>query len=76
MLQSSHLSLLSLLLAVSTALSASACVLNSADVGFMSDCPHVCFCMRNAASQSDRQFAERAFSLWEDKERTQVKDRF
>lgn len=51
-----------------------ACVLNSAHVLFMSDCPHVCVCMHNAASQLDRQFSKRAFKLRKDKEHTQVKD--
>lgn len=37
-------------------MSVSACALNSEHVLFMSDCPHVCVCMHNAASQSDRQF--------------------
>lgn len=54
----------------------SAPVLNSAHALFMSDCPHVCVCMRNAASQLSRHFSKRAFMLWKDKEHTQVKDRF
>lgn len=58
------------------AMSVSACILNSAHVFFMSECPHVCVCMHNAASQSDGQFSKRAFKLWKDKEQTQVKDWF
>lgn len=57
-------------------MSMSAPVLNSAHVLFMSDCPHVCVCMRNAASQLNRHFSKRAFMLCKDKEHTQVKDRF
>lgn len=76
MFQSPQLFLLSLLHGVYMAVSVSACVLNSAHVVFMSECPHVCVCMHNAASQSDRQFSKRAFRLWKDKEHAQVKDRF
>lgn len=47
-----------LLSGVYTAVSVSARVLNSAHVVFMSDCPHVCVCMHNAASQSDGHFSK------------------
>lgn len=75
-LQSFHLFLLFLLHVEHMPVSVSALFQIQNTYFFMSDCPHVCVCMHNAAPQSVRRFSKGVFKLWKDKEHTQVQDRF